>query len=78
MLLKWQFKRHDTSQAAPILCRSRPSAELEIEQVDDGKCLRFYIATEEDFQRFKQCMVNEPAQAEFISANDLEDTPQQD
>jgi len=53
-------------------------AEFEIEPVDDGKCLRFYIATEEDFQHFKQCILNELAQIEFISGDGLEDTSQQD
>jgi hypothetical protein len=36
------------------------------------------VATEEDFQHFKQCILNELAQIEFISADGLEDTSQQD
>jgi len=54
------------------------SPELEIEEVDEGRCLRFYMTTEEDFQQFKQCIVDELAQTEFISADSLEDIPQQD
>ena len=46
--------------------------------VDEGKCLRFYVTSEEDFQQFKQCIVDELAQTEFISADSLEDIPQQD
>jgi hypothetical protein len=53
-------------------------AELEIEQVDEGRCLRFYITTEDDFQHFKQCIVDELAQIELISADGLEDIPPQD
>jgi len=45
---------------------------------NEGRCVCFYITTEEDFQHFKQCILNELAQAEFVSADDLEDTPQQD
>lgn len=58
--------------------KKKLSPELEIEQVDEDKCLRFYITAKEDFQRFKQCILNELAQIEFISADDLEDIPQQD
>ncbi len=58
--------------------RKKLSPELEIEPVDEGKCLRFYVITEEDSQRFKQCILNELAQIEFSSADDLEDIPQQD
>jgi len=58
--------------------KNKLSSELKIEEVDEGRCLRFYITTEEDFQHFKQCMVHELAQVEFTSADDLEDTPQQD
>jgi len=58
--------------------KKKLTSELEIEPVDDGKCLRFYIATEEDFQHFKQCILNELAQIEFISSDDLEGIPQQD
>jgi len=39
---------------------------------------RFNLTAEEDFQHFKQCILNELAQIEFISGDDLEDTPQQD
>ena len=58
--------------------KKKLSPELEIEEVDEGRCLRFYITTEEDFQHFKQSMVHELAQVEFTSADDLEDTLQQD
>lgn len=58
--------------------KKKLSPELEVEQVDKDKCLRFYITAKEDFQRFKQCILNELAQIEFISADDLEDIPQQD
>lgn len=58
--------------------KKKLTSELEIEPVDEGKCLRFYIATEEDFQHFKQCILNELAQIEFISSDDLEGIPQQD
>jgi hypothetical protein len=40
--------------------------------------LRFYVTTEEDFEQFKQCIVDEPAQIEFISTDSFEDIPQQD
>jgi len=36
------------------------------------------VTSEEDFQQFKQCIVDELAQTEFISADSLEDIPQQD
>jgi hypothetical protein len=39
---------------------------------------RFNLTAEEDFQHFKQSMVHELAQIEFISADGLEDTSQQD
>ena len=58
--------------------KKKLSPELEIEPVDEGKCLRFYMTSEEDFQQFKQCIVDELAQTEFISADSLEDIPQQD
>ncbi|TKJ33058.1 MAG: hypothetical protein CEE38_21505 [Planctomycetes bacterium B3_Pla] len=60
------------------LWRKKLGPELEIEQVDDDRCLRFYMTTEEDFQQFKQCIVSELAQVEFISADSLEDIPQRD
>lgn len=40
--------------------------------------MRFYVTSEEDCQQFKQCIVDELAQTEFISADSLEDIPQQD
>jgi len=49
-----------------------------VEEVNEGRFLRFYMTTEEDFQQFKQCIVSELAQVEFISADSLEDIPQQD
>ena len=58
--------------------KKRLTSELEIEPVDEDKCLRFYIATEEDFQRFKQSIMKEPAQIAFIGSDSLEDIPQQD
>jgi len=56
--------------------KKKLSPELEIEEVDEGRCLRFYVTSEEDFQQFKQCIVDELAQTEFISADSLEDIPQ--
>ena len=33
--------------------KKKLSSELEIEPVDDSKCLRFYIAADDDSQRFR-------------------------
>ncbi len=54
--------------------KKKLSPELEIEPVDDGKCLRFYLTTENDFKSFKGFIAGELRNIKFLSNDDFEES----
>ncbi len=54
--------------------KKKLSSELEIEPVDDGKCLRFYLATENDFKSLKGFIAGELRDTKFLSDDEFEES----
>ncbi len=54
--------------------KKKLSPELEIEPVDEGKCLRFYLATENDFKSLKGFIARELHNMKFLSNDEFEES----
>lgn len=75
---KRRFNVHARSQEAYVWQRGRFSGDEEfwhdrlgeggrVQPVKDGACLRFYLQSEEDFERFMNAVVKELTDMEFLS-----------